>query len=315
LKLIQNLKSLRLAVGLLLYLTIFGGFATLVPQGQDPAYYQGHYPRLIAAIILEAKFDRFFTSLLFLFPSFLFFINLSLCTFDRFRRELRKKRGPKRFGPDILHLGLILLTAGAVISFSGRQEGFIELSVGDKVEMPGGYFLTLTDFQYLTYEGGRPKDWISRVKITRGDAVVRESYDIRVNHPLAVGDVKLYQVSHSIHLQLVLEDAGGKTFNLAQGERLSRGDTALFFMAPEDKASEGTARRAVIHRSSPSGTSVIRAGVGDAVGDLKVKEFRSVDLTGIEAVSDPGSLIVFISFLFIILGLTLTFFHKIRDQK
>jgi hypothetical protein len=313
--LVKNLKSLRLAVGLLLYLTIFGGIATLVPQGQDPAYYQGHYPRLVAALILEFKFDRYFTSLTFLLPSFLFFVNLSLCTFDRFRRELKKKRGPKRFGPDILHFGLILLTIGAVISFSGRQEGFLELSVGDKAEIPGGYLLTLTDFQFLTYDGRRPKDWISRVRITKGAEVVRESYDIRVNHPLTVGSLKLYQVSHSAQLQLVLEDAGGKTYNLSQGERISRGESALFFMAPEDKTSEGGGRRAVIHRSSPSGTSVIRAGVGDAVGDLKIKEFRSVDLTGLEAVSDPGSLIVFVSFLFILLGLSLTFFHKIRDQK
>lgn len=307
-KLYRQLKSVRLAVGLLLYLTVFGGLATLVPQGMDTPFYQGHYSRLAATLILRTGFDRFFTSILFLLPSLLFFINLSLCTIDRLRRELKK--GRRNFGPDILHIGLVILTIGAVISFSGRQEGYVELAVGDRVELPDGYILTLTDFEFQTYEDGRPKEWISRVKLTRGE--VREDFDIRVNHPLKAGKIKLYQVSHSAHIQIVLEAKDGSTRSLAQGERVTVDGETVFFMALEDSGSPGS--RAVLHSTSPSGTSVVRAGAGDPVGGLRVRELKSVDVTGLEAVDDPGYIPVFISFILIILGLVLTFFRKIRDM-
>jgi len=314
LTIIERLRSVKLAVGLLLYLTVGGVLATLIPQGLDQSYYQGHYPKLLAEFILQTRFDRFFTSLLFLFPSLLFILNLAACSVHRFVRELKKVRGPKRFGPDILHFGLILLSVGAVVSFSSRQEGFVELSVGDKIEIPGGFLLSLVDFQYLTYADGRPKDWISTVKVTKGNETVRERFDIRVNHPLSVGSVTLYQVSHGSQLQLVLEERSGKTLTLTQGERITRGDAALFFMAPDDKTGEGANRKAIIHRVTPAGSSVIRAGVGDKVGDLAVKSIQQTDITGIEAVSDPGLLPVFAAFIIITIGLALTFFQKIGDR-
>ncbi len=310
-KLFQQLKSVRLAVGLLLYLTVFGGLATLVPQGMDTPFYEGHYSRLLAALILQTRFDRFFSSIMFLLPALLFFVNLSLCTFDRFRRELRKRRAPRNFGPDILHLGLMILTIGAVVSFSGRQEGFVEMAVGDKVELPDGYLMTLKDFTYITYPDGRPKDWISRVDVSRNGETVREGYEIRVNNPLPVGGLKIYQVSHSAHIQAVLADREGKTFSLAQGQRLKLGDTTFFFMAVEG---EGPAAKAVLHASSPAGTTVTRAGAGTRVGDAEVRDLRTIDITGLEAVSDPGNIPVFVSFVLIIFGLVLTFYRKMRDE-
>ena len=190
----------------------------------------------------------------------------------------------------------------------------MELSVGDKVEIPGGYLVSLSDFQYLTYDDGRPKDWISTVKVLKGNEVVKESYPIRVNHPLSLGTVKLYQVSHASRLQLVLEEPDGKTLVLTQGERITRGDAALFFMAPEEKAGDAAKRKALIHRVTKTGSSVVRAGAGDRVGDLKVKDLKTVDVTGIEAVDDPGALPVFVSFILILLGLSLTFFQKLGDR-
>jgi cytochrome c biogenesis protein ResB len=223
------------------YLTITGTLATLIPQGLDPVYYNSNYPKFVATLILETHFHRFFTSILFLAPAILFFINLTLCTADRFWKELKKKRGAKRFGPDILHFGLILLTIGAIVSFSGRQEGYVELAVGDKVELPDGKLLKLVDFKYLVYPDGRPQDWISTVQVTEGGKTIIEKADIRVNHPLQVGGLKLYQVSHKVSTELLLQDPqdpAGKTIHLVQGDRITRGSTSLFFMAVEKKRNQ-----------------------------------------------------------------------------
>ncbi len=309
----QYLKSLKLAVVLLVYLTITGTLATLIPQGLDPVYYNSHYPKFVATLILETHFNRFFTSLLFLGPAILFFVNLTLCTVDRFRKELKKKRGLKRFGPDILHFGLILLTIGAIVSFSGRQEGYVELAIGDKVELPDGILLKLVDFRYLVYPDGRPQDWISTVQITEGPKTIIEKADIRVNHPLTVGRLKLYQVSHKVTTEILLEDPAGKTIHLMQGDRINRGNTSLFFMAVEDKgASTQSGPRVVLHTAGPMGTRVFRVGKTDKVLDLTVKDIRPMDITGLEAVRDPGTTLVFVAFLIVLIGLFVTFAQRLK---
>ncbi|MCX7788889.1 MAG: cytochrome c biogenesis protein ResB [Spirochaetes bacterium] len=307
----QYLKSLKLAVALLVYLTITGTLASFIPQGLDPVYYTSHYPKIVATLIMETQFYRFFTSILFLGPSILFFINLTLCTVDRFRKELKKKRGPKRFGPDILHFGLILLTIGAIVTFSSRKEGYVELAIGDKVELPDGKLLKLVDFRYLTYPDGRPQDWISTVQVSEGQKTIIEKAEIRVNHPLTVGRLKLYQVSHKVTMEILLEDSAGKTIHLTQGDRISRGTTSLFFMAMEEK-SAFTRPRVVLHTSGPAGTRVIRAEKGDQVLDLSVKDIRPMDITGLEAVTDPGTEIVFVAFLIVLVGLTVTFAQRVK---
>ncbi|MFQ3621203.1 MAG: cytochrome c biogenesis protein ResB [Spirochaetales bacterium] len=310
---LKKLKSIELAVGLLVYLTFTGTLATLVPQGLDPVYYTSNFPKFLATLILETGFHRFFTSILFLGPAVLFFVNLSICTIDRFRRELKKKRGPKRFGPDILHFGLMFLTIGAIVSFSGRQEGYVELSVGDSVELPDGKLLTLTDFQYLTYPDGRPKDWISTVRVSEQKSILIEKADIRVNYPLKIGKIKLYQVNHKVSREIVLADSTGKTLSLVQGDRTSRGNTSLFFMAIEDRTLPLEQQRVVLHTSGPGGTRVIRANKGDKVLDLTLVEIRPLHITGLEAVQDPGTLLVFISFLLVGLGLMVTFYQRLQS--
>ncbi len=67
----------------------------------------------------------------------------------------------------------------------------------------------------------------------------------------------------------------------------------------------------VLHTSGPAGTRVIRAEKGDQVLDLKVVELRPMDITGLEAVTDPGTTLVFVAFLIVLIGLTLTFAQRL----
>ncbi|MCL2879880.1 MAG: cytochrome c biogenesis protein ResB [Treponema sp.] len=137
----------------------------------------------------------FFNSLGFFAIIFLFFVNLVSCTVYRLVKEIRKKSN-RNFGPDILHGGLILFMVFALLSTYNRMEGQIALTVGQSVNMPDGSVLTLDDFEYLRYDDGRPQDWISYLSVENAKGVVVSRYPLRVNHPLQLSGLTLYQSSY-----------------------------------------------------------------------------------------------------------------------
>ncbi len=190
-------KSMRLAVALIAILAAGSALATVVPQGLRSEEYIAGYGRTLGGILVGSGMSRYFRSPLFLAPAFLFFANLSACSVDRLIRELRKK-GRRRHGPDLLHLGLMLLVIGALLSFSGRREGAVSLAEGEVAGLPDGRLLRMDRIDYLAYEDGRPRDWISRVTVLRDGKAEIEGYSIRVNNPLRLGGVALYQSSYGI---------------------------------------------------------------------------------------------------------------------
>ncbi len=311
--LFRRLKSVRLAIGLIAYLTVASILATLVPQGAAPEEYRTLYPGFLADLILQTGFDRFFGSiLLFLLPSFLFFANLSACTVDRFLRELRKK-GPRRHGPDVLHLGLMLLAVGAFLSASLHREETMTLVPGSRVNLPDGAVLSLTDFQFERYPDGRPKDWTSVLDLADKDGkAIKEKFELRVNSPLRYGGITFYQASYTPYPVLELRSRDGRGVELYPGEEISLGDTTYYFMAltGEPRAAE---TRAVIRVDDGRAPAVLRAAPGDRAGDLEVAGFKEDLATGIQAVRDPGYALVLPAMLLVALGTALTFIQKIKE--
>ncbi|HRY72660.1 MAG TPA: cytochrome c biogenesis protein ResB [Spirochaetia bacterium] len=313
-KFLDFLRSMRLALILIAYLAATGVLATLVPQGREPEFYAGAYPKLVADLILSSGFSSFFRSWLFVLPSFLFFANLSACTMTRLLRELRKT-GRRRHGPDILHVGLMLLVVGAVLTFSGRKEGFVRLAEGDAVELPDGRLLRLDRFEFLRYGDGRPKEWTSQVSVLKDGKTEREAFPIRVNNPLKLGRLSIYQTSHSVERALVVrlaEAPSGQAVerSLAQGEEFEAGGATLFFMAPD----EGSGKALVRLKDAKGASSVLKLGPGEAAGPFLVASFGERDLTGLEAVVDPGYYVVLAALVLVGLGTFLAFIQKLKDQ-
>lgn len=311
--LFRRLKSVRLAVGLIAYLTVSSILATLVPQGGAPDEYRSLYPGFLADLILQTGFDRFFNSVfLFLLPSFLFFANLSACTVDRFLRELKKK-GSRRHGPDILHVGLILLAIGAVLSASLHREESMTLVPGSRVNLPDGSVLTLKDFRFEQYPDGRPKNWTSVFDLAGKDGkAVKENYELRVNTPLRYGGFTFYQASYTPYPVLELKSRDGLPVELYQGEEIKLGDTAYYFMALTGEPAAADTR-AVVRVDDGRTPKVLRAAAGEPVGTLSVAGFRQELATGIQAVRDPGYGLVLPAMLIVALGTALTFIQKIKE--
>jgi len=170
----KALRSVKLAALLIAYLAVSASLASLLPR----------------------VLPGFFGSALFLVPVLLLYVNLLACTVYRFSRERRKKAG-RRHGPDLLHLGLLVLGIGALAAQYGRVEGSVELAVGESVVLPDGRLLRLRAFEFQRYADGRPQDWISRVDLVNQGKIEKENYPIRVNHPLRLSRVKIYQAGYT----------------------------------------------------------------------------------------------------------------------
>jgi cytochrome c biogenesis protein len=69
------LKSIKLAVVLILVITGMSLLSTLIPQGKDLSFYYHSYPPFITWLILTTRFNNFFRSFLFIAPSAIFFVN------------------------------------------------------------------------------------------------------------------------------------------------------------------------------------------------------------------------------------------------
>ena len=178
-RIFRALASTRLAAVLIGYLALGCVLATLVPEGPGPL----------------ALGLGFFSSALFLVPVGLFFLNLLACSLARLARVL-KAPPPRRHGPDLLHLGLLVFVVAAVLSGAYREGGLAKLAVGDAAQLPGGEILSLLGFSTERYSDGRPKEWTSEIRVERGGEVLVADYPLRVNHPLSVAGITVYQASH-----------------------------------------------------------------------------------------------------------------------
>lgn len=306
-------KSVKLAVVLIAIIAIGSIFATLVPQREETEFYFNKYSRPVFRLIVGLYLDVFFRSPLFVVAAVLFVINLMVCTIDRLVRVTRGKR-KLRFGPDIVHIGLLILVLGGLVSVWGRQEGFIFLGEGDQVRLPGDYILSLISFEFLLYEDGRPQDWVSTVDVFRENELVKDDYAIEVNRPLRLGRIKLFQSSYSEAHQVVFRHPEGTEFVLNPEEPIHAEDVVYMFKGVE--VSDAGEVRAVFEEWRDGRvTELKKLDTNAKLQDYELLRINRRNLTGIQAVSDPGYLPVLVGLVLCTIGLVLTYAQKIGDNQ
>ena len=301
-------RSIRLAVVLILVIALLSILSTLIPQGNDAAFYFHRYGAFWARVILRLQFDHFFRSILFLLPVGLFFINLSVCTLDRLAG--RQRRGARRrHGPDLIHIGLLLLIVGAMFSVFGRREGIVYMGEGDRIRLAGEYTVRLLEYRYEEYQNGRPKDWISTVEVQKDGQLVIPSFSIEVNRPLKVGGIRVYQSSFAREDRAFLEDESGQVSPIGNGQGFEMDGAVVIFRGIEDD-------QAVFERwEQHTRTATYRIAVGQSIGQYTVRRLGSRDVTGLKAVKDPGYIPVIAALIVISAGLALTLIQKRKDRE
>ena len=125
------------------------------------------------------------------------------------RYKIREKVGDRRlvifgrkrtlgwFGSDIVHLGLLVILAGAIISSLFSFRTMLNLQKGKARPVPGADFEVRLDRFDTDYypDGQNVKDWRSRLTVIAGGRDVLTE-DIEVNRPLAYGGFVFYQSSY-----------------------------------------------------------------------------------------------------------------------
>lgn len=194
-KFLKALSSLKLTIIILSLIIISTIPATMIVQNQTPEFYFANYPATLGSLIVLTSYDHFFSSSLFLFLLGLFWLNLFSCSVKRFIRQIQRK-GKKRFGPDILHFGLLIMIIASMVSFSLKEEGFVYMRAGDAMKLPSGRYLNMEEFIFEHYPDGRPKSWISKVNISDSFDKEGEKYSITVNQPLRIDKLVFYQTGY-----------------------------------------------------------------------------------------------------------------------
>ena len=320
---------MKLAIILILYLAITSALSTLIPQGKEISFYYANYSPALARIIEAVQFHTFFRSFLFLFPLLLFFINLLVCAVDRMAKRLRSK-ARKKFGPDIVHIGLLLLMISGLIGLFGREESMVWLMPGESTLLPDEYELVLKSFEFQKYEDGRPKDWLSQVEVMRDGQLVK-THTIEVNHPLSIGRLKVFQNSYSQEITADISDFSGEVVTIRPDDYYFKENSMVIFRTVETGettpgltddgpcSESGIAVFEELSASSEgSGHEVIavhRVGIGERIGVYTIEKLCISSSTGLQVVEDSSVVPLIVSLVLIGLGMSLTFVKTMGDKN
>jgi cytochrome c biogenesis protein len=106
---------------------------------------------------------------------------------------LARKRVLGIFGSDVVHIGLLIILAGGIISGLAGVRGSLTLSENQTLPVPEtGFSVRLDKFITELYPDGNVKDWKSELTIIEGDKPVLQK-SVEVNHPLSYKGFVFYQ--------------------------------------------------------------------------------------------------------------------------
>ncbi len=107
-----------------------------------------------------------------------------------------RKRVLGWFGSDIVHLGILVIIAGGIISGIGGFRRNLTFSEGRILEVPRAEFkLKLDKFETEYYPNGGVKDWKSTLTVFEDENPVLTKI-VEVNHPLSYQGYVFYQSSY-----------------------------------------------------------------------------------------------------------------------
>ena len=151
---IRKLISIEFTVILLFVLIPIVVVGSFIPQDRTFAEYTNAYGFKLASILYQTYLTSLFTSPWFFILIFLLGLNVAGC----FVKSLTEKK--RSLGFILVHVSLILLMAGAMISAVGRIRGQVALQEGETVssfesnnkKIPLGFELRLKKFELQKYE-------------------------------------------------------------------------------------------------------------------------------------------------------------------
>ncbi len=248
----------------------------------------------------------------FVVPACLLIVNLGVCAATRIVGRVRRGAKP-RFGPDLVHVGLLVLAAAGLATALGRQEAVLQLGQGDTAPLAPPYTISLLALHAETYEDGSPKEWTSTVAVRENGRETVAAFPLEVNRPLRLRGLSIYLEGWGVDGRLLLADAEGRTVAPAPspGDWFEEGDTTWVFAG---FARQADAWRVVFrqYRGKEALQSVTLAP-GDRTGPFMIQDITAREVTRLKAVRDPGGIPFLAAIVLVTGGLALTLAQKRGD--
>lgn len=261
---------------------------------------------LITALLsgVATLFDwvGFFESLFFLVPVALFALSLLTCTINSLvSRPIRPFTG---YAHDVIHIGVLVLLMGGLLTLLTAQEELVELHPGESITLRGEWEVELISSERTQ------ENWESIIEVRKGGEVLRRER-IAVNDPAKVGRVRVLQQSWEETRVLILSDEEGRRYTMTPGEGFAVGETVIILeRAPDNDLGLQFAR---YDNSERRGTIAVREGM--SVAELAVVGSEERVLSGIQVVDDPGAPIALLGAIILMAGLVLYLVRKIGEER
>ena len=401
--------SVKLAIFLLIIITLASMLGTFIPQHRSLDEYVAHYGQF-ANLFNRLQLTKLYQSLWFIALLCLFALNIIVCTLTRLSPKLRKAFHPKLemeskeitvlkikeefkknisldkakkelkrelssrhyrlkeakrenktfllarkkilgwFGADFVHIGILIILAGGIISGVGGFRKDLTFTEGDIRGIPGAEFkLRLDKFETEYYPNGMVKDWKSTLTVIENEKPILSKV-IEVNHPLSYKGFVFYQSSYGwnwtntsvgIWVRKRKDPSFLRKIDVTVGERVRLESEnihiSVLHFIPDFVINE---RNEIISRSlQPNNPAVFIEGWE---GDEKImsgwifskfpdfarihseketdlsfelKNFKAGQFSVIQAAKDPGVNFIWVGCTFLMIGLAFAFYWPTREIK
>jgi len=406
---IRFFSSVKVAVVLLIILTLASILGTLIPQGRSAAEYTARYGQ-ISDLLIRMEITHLYHSWWFLGLLFLISINIIVCSLTRLKSKLKKTLRPKLefeskmlnslkvsqtftinkeiektkerlkellvlnryrtqekaikgrvflmakkhvfgiYGSDVVHLGLLIIFLGGILSGLLGFKSNLQLTEGQVLEIPKADFsLKLDKFETEYYKSGRVRDWKSTLTVIENKKEIFTK-KIEVNHPLSYKGFMFYQSRwgwdwENPSVNIVIKDQGdtsnGININLKIGNKTILKDKnleihALHFV-PDfvlNDRNQVTTRSlqpnnpAVFIKAVKDGEELFSGWIFSKFPDFiqqnpqkenrlsfRFADFKTEQYSGIQMTKDPGANCIWIGCVILMFGLFVAFYWTSREIK
>lgn len=312
------LSSMKTGLFILLLLAALSSIGTLLPQRQSPAYYVEYHGEQLGSLILMLSFDKVYSSWWFLGLGAVLSLNLLFCL----ARRVKALKTTGELGSFILHLSILVILTGSLISGLTGHRNYIEVGVGDSVKLADRNFsnleLTVKDFKIDYYDNHEPKQYTSELslKTEKGDTVRGQ---ISVNHPLTIHGIKIYQQNYGYLIGGQVEVAGKTvSFDVANAKEIlldkDQNTRLKLLFIPDFDEQNKTLQTKTYRPHNPRLVCALmrEEEVIDAqtLAPGEMKELKGYPVTfqdyryftGLEIKQDSGTTVIFSGFVLLLLG-------------
>lgn len=318
-KLLAALSSVKLFIVIAAVAAVLAVSATVIPQGEEAGYYGQRFGPIVGGLIVAIGLDEFFSSRLLFILAVAAELNLALCTLPRLVRRVRTDhrradrrivRLAARYAADVIHLGLLLVIAAALVSIAAADRREVLVRTGETITFRGRSF-TVVDSREVTGATGEFEDVVLGWDIDLAAALVGEAATERLtigtNRPARYGSLRVYFLHWSREPQIDLRGDDGSIYPMLPGEGFALADgRALVFDGLSGRSGTDPAGLA-FSLIGPEGRveQSIEYPIGATLGPYVISAVESVPLVGFRLVYNPARPPAIIAMVFVVIGMLL----------